>query len=52
MEYDVPGVVVMIWKLPVGFTALTVRSQLSVLELVRNLLKKNMGMSVNIAADF
>jgi len=37
MEYGVPSVEVMTWKLPVGFIALTVRPQLSVRELVRDL---------------
>jgi len=49
--FDVPNVEVMTWKLPVGFTALTRRAgQLNVLELVRELQEKNMGMIVNIAA--
>lgn len=51
MGFDAPSVEVMTWKLPLGLTALT-RSleQLNVLELVRELKKKNTGMIVDITA--
>ena len=51
MELDVSSVGVMTWKLPLGFIALTRRlGQLNVLELVKELKEKNMGMIVNVAA--
>jgi len=51
VEFDVPSVGVMTWKLLLGFIALTRRlGQLNVLELVRELKEKSMGMIVNIAA--
>ena len=50
MEFDVPSVAVMTWKLLLGFIALTRGlGQLNVLELVRELKEKTMGMIVNIA---
>lgn len=51
MGFDVPGVEVMIWKPLLGLTALT-RSpaQLNVLEVARELKRKNMDMIVNIDA--
>ena len=51
MEFDVPSVGVITWKLPLGFIALMRElGQLNVLELVRELKEKSMGMIVNIAA--
>ena len=50
MEFDAPGVEVMTWKLLLGFIAPTKGlGQLNVLELVRELKEKSMGMIVNIA---
>ena len=51
MGFGVPSVEVMTWKLPLGFIALTRGvGRLNVLEPVRGLKEKNMGMIVNIAA--
>jgi len=51
VEFDAPGVEVMTWKLPLGFIALTRGlGRLNVLELVRELQEKSMGMIVNIVA--
>ena len=52
MEFDVPSVGIMTWKLPAGFTAHVVWLQLSVLELVKELNTLNTGGDVNIAAHF
>jgi len=50
VEFDVSGVEVMTWKLPLGFIALMRElGQLNVLELVRELKEKSMVMIVNIA---
>ena len=51
MGFDVPSVEAMTWKLPPGFTALTISPErLNALEAVRELRGKNMDMFVNIAA--
>jgi len=49
VEYAVPSVEVMSWKLLPGFIALTIGlEQLNVLALVRELKEKSMAMIVNI----
>ena len=49
MEYAVPSVEVMTWKLLPGFIAPTIGlEQLNVLALVRELKEKSMAMIVNI----
>jgi hypothetical protein len=50
VECDVPSAGILNWKLPVGFFALIRGWQLNVLELVKGLKEKNMGMSVDIVA--
>jgi len=50
VEFDVPNVGILTWKLLLGFFALTSGWQLNVLELVKGLKEKNMGMNVNIVA--
>lgn len=51
MEFDVPSVEVMTWKLMRGLIAHTRSSHwLNVLRLVRELREKNMGMFVTTAA--